>query len=38
MTDANKAIAPLHDRMPVFLFENEWDKWMAGSFDDLLAF
>jgi len=19
-------------------FENEWDKWMTGSFDDLLAF
>ena len=38
MTDANDAIKPLHDRMPVFLFENEWDKWMAGSFDDLMAF
>jgi len=23
--------------MPVFLFENDWDKWMTGSFDDLLA-
>ena len=23
--------------MPVFLFESDWDKWMTGSFDDLLA-
>jgi putative SOS response-associated peptidase YedK len=38
MTDANKAIAPLHDRMPVLLFKDDWDKWMTGSFDDLLAF
>jgi putative SOS response-associated peptidase YedK len=38
MTNANDAIKPLHDRMPVFLFENEWDRWMTGSFDDLLAF
>jgi len=30
--------APLHNRMPVLLFENERDAWMTGSFDDLLAF
>ncbi|MDP2378269.1 hypothetical protein [Reyranella sp.] len=24
--------------MPVFLVGSEWDKWMKGSFDDLLAF
>ena len=28
MTNTNDAINLLHDRMPVFLFENEWDKWM----------
>lgn len=38
MTDANDAISPLHDRMPVFLFPTEWDAWLRGSFDDLLAF
>jgi putative SOS response-associated peptidase YedK len=38
MTGANEAITPLHDRMPVFLFENEWDAWLKGSIDDLLAF
>lgn len=38
MTDANDAIKPLHDRMPVLLFESDWDRWMTGSFDDLLAF
>lgn len=38
MTNANEAIKPLHDRMPVFMFENECDKRMTGSFDDLLAF
>jgi putative SOS response-associated peptidase YedK len=37
MTDANGAIKPLHDRMPVFLFPTEWDAWLRGSFDDLLA-
>lgn len=36
--DANAGIAPLHNRMPVFLFENEWDTWLHGSFDDLIAF
>jgi putative SOS response-associated peptidase YedK len=36
--DANDDIAPLHDRMPVFLFPDEWDRWMHGSFDDVLAF
>lgn len=37
MTGANAAMASLHDRMPVFLFESEWDAWLNGSFDDLLA-
>jgi putative SOS response-associated peptidase YedK len=31
-------MAPLHNRMPVFLFPTEWDSWLNGSFDDLLAF
>jgi hypothetical protein len=24
--------------MPVFLFPTEWDIWLNGSLDDLLAF
>jgi len=38
MTDANAAMTRLHNRMPVFLFPTEWDTWLRGSFDDLLAF
>ena len=37
MTDANTAMSSLHNRMPVFLFPSEWDTWLRGSFDDLLA-
>jgi putative SOS response-associated peptidase YedK len=38
MTDCNEAIRPVHDRMPVLLMPDEWDRWLAGSFDDTLAF
>lgn len=38
MTAANDAIAPVHNRMPVLLHKDEYDKWLNGSFDDLLAF
>jgi putative SOS response-associated peptidase YedK len=38
MTDANAAMALLHDRVPMFLSENERDTWLKGSFDNLLAF
>ena len=38
MTDCNEAIRPIHDRMPVILYPDEWDQWLNGSFDDLLAF
>jgi putative SOS response-associated peptidase YedK len=37
MTDCNEAIRPVHDRMPVLLMPDEWDRWLAGSFDDALA-
>lgn len=37
MTDANEAVAPVHDRMPVLLHADEYDKWLNGSLDDLLA-
>lgn len=38
MTDCNEAIRPAHDRMPVLLHLDEYDRWLNGSFDDLLAF
>ena len=38
MADCNEAIRPLHDRMPVLLHPDEYEQWLRGSFDDLLAF
>ena len=38
MTDCNEAIRPVHDRMPVLLQPDEYDRWLNGSFDDALAF
>nr|WP_245277168.1 SOS response-associated peptidase family protein [Rhizobium sp. CF080] len=38
MTDANEAIAPVHNRMPVLLHRDEYDHWLHGSFDDALTF
>ena len=37
MTDCNEAMRPLHDRMPVLLMPDEFDQWLRGSFDDLVA-
>lgn len=38
MTDANDAVRPVHDRMPVLLRANEHDAWLDGSYDDAIAF
>lgn len=38
MTDANEAVAPAHDRMPVILHPDEHDAWLHGSIDDVIAF
>lgn len=38
MTDCNEFVAPVHDRMPVLLLENEYDQWLHGSIDDVRAF
>lgn len=38
MTDANEAIAPVHNRMPVLLLPEEQVLWLQGNFDDVLAF
>lgn len=38
MTDCNQAIRPVHDRMPVLLHRDEYNQWLHGGFDDVLAF
>lgn len=38
MTDANEAVAPVHNRMPVLLHADEHEQWLHGSLDDLVAF
>ncbi|WP_137788066.1 SOS response-associated peptidase family protein [Sphingomonas sp. 3P27F8] len=38
MTDCNEAIRPVHDRMPVLLHADDYDRWLNGTFDDALAF
>lgn len=38
MTDANAAVAPVHDRMPVILHVGEHDAWLQGDIDDVRAF
>lgn len=38
MTDANEAIRPVHNRMPVLLHQDEYEQWLHGSFDDALGF
>lgn len=38
MTDANEAVRPVHDRMPVLIHKNEYDEWLNGSFEDAVAF
>lgn len=38
MTDCNEAIRPVHDRMPVLLHADEYDRWLNGTFDDAVSF
>lgn len=38
MTDCNEAIRPVHDRMPVLLHVDDYDRWLHGSLDDVTAF
>jgi len=38
MTDCNEIVAPVHDRMPVLLHEDEYDQWLRGSIEDVRAF
>jgi putative SOS response-associated peptidase YedK len=34
-TDANKVLAPIHDRMPVILPPKVWDQWLDPENDDV---
>lgn len=36
-TNANEALAPLHDRMPVVLEESDWDRWLDPASGDVDA-
>ena len=37
MTGCNEAIRPVHDRMPVLLLPEDYDRWLHGDFDEALA-
>lgn len=36
MTEANAVVAPVHERMPVILAPDDHDRWLHGSFDEIL--
>lgn len=38
MTDCNDAIRAVHDRMPVLLLPEDYDRWLRGGLDDVVAF
>jgi hypothetical protein len=35
---ANEKIRPLNDRMPVLLKPDEYERWLHGSIEDVIAF
>ena len=37
MTDCNEAIRPVHNRMPVLLYAEDYEQWLHGSLDDAIA-
>lgn len=37
MTEANRQVAPIHDRMPVILTADQWDRWLTGSPQEAFA-
>lgn len=36
--EANAAIPPTNDRMPVLLENTEWDEWLGGSISEVIRF
>jgi putative SOS response-associated peptidase YedK len=38
MSDGNDFVGPVHDRMPVLLHRDEYDRWLHGNLEDTVAF
>ena len=38
MYDCNDVVRPVHNRMPVLLHEEDEDRWLRGSLEDVKAF
>lgn len=38
MTNCNDFVAQVHDRMPVLLHEDEYDRWLHGTLEDVIQF
>lgn len=38
MTSCNEVVRPVHDRMPVLLQAEDYDRWLHGSLDEVIAF
>jgi putative SOS response-associated peptidase YedK len=38
MTDCNEAVRPVHNRMPVLLHEEDYDRWLRGGLEDVTVF
>jgi putative SOS response-associated peptidase YedK len=38
MTNCNAIVRPVHNRMPVLLHEEDHDRWLHGSLEDVIAF
>jgi putative SOS response-associated peptidase YedK len=38
MTNCNEAIRETHDRMPVLLLPEDYDRWLRGGLEDVIAF
>lgn len=37
-TDSNSAVAPLNPRMPVLLEPEDYQRWLHGPIEDVIAF
>jgi putative SOS response-associated peptidase YedK len=37
MTDSNAVVRPVHDRMPVLLLPEDYDRWLRGSLEDIIT-
>lgn len=38
MTNCNDFVRPVHNRMPVLLHEDEYERWLHGSLEDVIYF